>query len=192
MSLKQRLIGGAVIVVLAVIFVPIMLDGSGRKEQLTQDVEIPPEPAFVIEQSPSSGDTTAVQPIQPEEPVASPPPPEPVAAPEPPAEQTATTSVTEAPEPKKKQPVASNATIKVKKGDWIVQVGSFGQENNALVLRDKLRAAGFQAFIQSSKDTGSEVYRVRVGPEAKRDQADGLRARLLEEQKLKGIVLSHR
>ena len=48
-TLKQRLIGAAVIIALAVIFVPMILDGSGRQESVALDVEVPPEPTFTFE-----------------------------------------------------------------------------------------------------------------------------------------------
>jgi len=48
-TLKQRLIGAAVIIALAVIFVPMILDGSGRQESVALNMEVPPEPTFTFE-----------------------------------------------------------------------------------------------------------------------------------------------
>lgn len=46
-----------------------------------------------------------------------------------------------------------------------VQAASFRILNNAIGLRDKLRSAGYEAFISSSKDReGTIVHRVAVGP----------------------------
>ena len=46
-----------------------------------------------------------------------------------------------------------------------VQAASFKVLKNAISLRDKLRYAGYEAFISSKKDKeGAIVYRVAVGP----------------------------
>lgn len=197
MSLKQRLIGGAVIVVLAVIFVPMLLDGSGRKERLTRDVELPADPVFTFEQSgkqsgssiSGQGTTDGGLAVQPQPTIVT----QPASAPRPESAKPESADK----EPLSKEPAgkalesAKVAGLGSGKG-WVVQVGSFSKENNALVLRDKLKAAGFKAFIEPGGDTAARVFRVRVGPQAERDEANDLQARLLAEQKLKGIVLSFR
>ena len=50
---------------------------------------------------------------------------------------------------------------------WAVQAASFANRDNALAFRDQLRGAGYEAFISSVKDDGSDgdvMYRVAVGP----------------------------
>lgn len=42
LALKQRLVGATVLIALAVIFLPMLLDGSGTPERLDVEVEIPP------------------------------------------------------------------------------------------------------------------------------------------------------
>ena len=44
--LQQRLIGAAVVIALAVIFVPMLLSGGGGKKTVSVDMKIPPEPAY--------------------------------------------------------------------------------------------------------------------------------------------------
>lgn len=75
---------------------------------------------------------------------------------------------------------------------WVVQVGSFSSDENALALRDRLRARKIPAFVEKVESGGAPVYRVRVGPEADRARADGLRQRLLDEFQLQGMVMQHR
>ena len=75
---------------------------------------------------------------------------------------------------------------------WVVQVGSFKHKKNAVNLRNKLRRAGYAAFEDTSGNSKSPIYRVKVGPESRRDRAIALRARLLAQQKLKGIVIQNR
>jgi DedD protein len=75
---------------------------------------------------------------------------------------------------------------------WVVQAGSFGNAKNALGLRDKLRAAGYPAFVEKLEESGSAAsYRVRIGPEGDRSAADTLRAKVEKEFTLKAIVMGH-
>ena len=71
---------------------------------------------------------------------------------------------------------------------WVVQIGSFESHDNAEQLRDKLRTAGFAAFIEPRKGK-TTVYRVRVGPEKRRSQAEKLQQELQAKQKIKGVIM---
>lgn len=70
---------------------------------------------------------------------------------------------------------------------FMVQVGAFGKESNALGLRERLRGAGYSTHVVNIKGT----YRVLVGPELERPAAEASRDRLKREQQLAGIVVSH-
>lgn len=74
---------------------------------------------------------------------------------------------------------------------WLVQVGSFANEGNALSLRDRLRAAGFTAHVEAHPGDPGGDYKVRVGPELDRAAAEELRGRLREEFELNGILVDH-
>jgi cell division septation protein DedD len=54
-----------------------------------------------------------------------------------------------------------------------------------------LRKNGFSAFVEKYTDNGSTSYRVRVGPELKRETAERHLAQLESKLKLKGIVMGH-
>jgi DedD protein len=61
---------------------------------------------------------------------------------------------------------------------WAVQLGSFGDKNNAEKLATDLRKQGFAAFLsQLSTDSGL-LQRVRVGPQKDRESAEAMAARL--------------
>ncbi|MBA2490497.1 MAG: SPOR domain-containing protein [Gammaproteobacteria bacterium] len=45
-TLKQRLIGGAVLVAVAVVFLPMIFDGSSREKPVALDMDVPPEPNY--------------------------------------------------------------------------------------------------------------------------------------------------
>ncbi len=74
---------------------------------------------------------------------------------------------------------------------WIVQLGSFTDAENAASLKEKLKEAGFQAFVEPFKENGEISYKVRVGPEIKRLEVDLLLKSLKEKTKLDGIIISY-
>jgi len=74
---------------------------------------------------------------------------------------------------------------------WAIQVGSFSERKNAFSLRNKLRKKRFTAFVESVKTVKGNIYRVRVGPEVKRTQAEKIQKRLVKELKISGLVVAH-
>lgn len=207
--LKQRLIGAAVLIALAVIFLPMLLDGAGRREQVSMKMEIPPEPQYTFEQPlppplPSQPEmTTDAQAklseqqaeISPQinEQRQSEEPTKPVLSPTH-TTQSASKTDTEwrqakADQPQKETKTQPKSTPAQDTERWVVQVGSFRKQGNALVLRDKLRAAGYKAFTEKGGDSRKPVFRVKVGPEPERDRAVAMQAKLKSREKLKGIVL---
>ncbi|MCP4409924.1 MAG: sporulation protein [Gammaproteobacteria bacterium] len=205
MSLKQRLIGASVLIALAVIFVPMFLDGAGHRERVAMNMDIPPEPDFKFEEklpslsemgserlgAPERQPAFALQPRsqpQPEQQSSSSdsvlPSPKPALADKPVAKIRE--DVPPPPPKAKPRPVAKSDTR-----GWVVQVGSFKQKSNAIALRDKLIAAGYSVFEERVGSSRTPIFRVKVGPERKRDRAMALKTKLLAKQKLKGIVVSH-
>jgi DedD protein len=73
---------------------------------------------------------------------------------------------------------------------WVVQVGSFKARTNAEKLSTQLRGQGFKAFVEESR--GKETsYRVRVGPEVTRTNALALKEQLEKDANIKGLVLRY-
>lgn len=190
--LQQRLIGAAVIVALAVIFLPMLLNGGGDNAQVSVKMKIPPEPnySFRSASEPMPPATTSapaptVQAVVPTPKQSAPPPPQPVqpkAAAKPPAA---------VPEPP--VPAQNKAAVKAKPvtPSWVVQVASFSQESAAKTLREHLRKDGFSAYIDRFEDKGKAYYRVRVGPKLTRAGADQDLAKIEKAFKLKGIVVPY-
>lgn len=201
MSLKQRLIGASVLIALAVIFVPMFLDGAGHRERVAQEMHIPPEPKFKFEEKiPPLPDIGSERLRAPEDDPFFGFRPDPESAPVSKPSSVDTTSPAQA-VTQEKPPIAKRETTApaskqqpesraVTKG-WVVQVGSFRQEGNAIALRDRLKTAGFSAFEERVKGSAAPIYRVKVGPEQNRERANALKAKLLAKQKLKGIVMTH-
>ena len=74
---------------------------------------------------------------------------------------------------------------------FAVQIGAPASEQAAIGLRDKARAAGFTSFIQPVDTESGRRYRVRVGPEASRESASALLARVKQSTGIDGIVVTH-
>jgi DedD protein len=74
---------------------------------------------------------------------------------------------------------------------WAVQIGAYRSVSDAGAQRDRLRGAGFAAFIDEIRTESGTLYRVRVGPAAERAGADRLRADLRARLGIDGLVVSH-
>ena len=57
---------------------------------------------------------------------------------------------------------------------WLVQVGSFGEEENARRQADRVEALGYTANLYTHTAGGRVMYRVRVGPEPSRESAEDI------------------
>lgn len=58
------------------------------------------------------------------------------------------------------------ATAPTPGGSWFVQVGSFGNQDNARAVVQKLRQKGWPVALEPIKGSRGVLYRVRVGPYA--------------------------
>ena len=73
---------------------------------------------------------------------------------------------------------------------WIVQVGSFSSAANAEKLVASLRLDGLSAYKETVSSSGSTIYRVRVGPFLKREDAIRVERQVREKRSLNGVVMS--
>lgn len=204
-QLKQRLVGAVVLVSLAVIIIPLLLPGEDDMATSQRGSLIPATPDYrfaPIAASPTAPALAAGPPV-PLEPV-----PEPIESTATnasgphkktqarPATKTAKTTKTTKADLPIDAAMPNNGSVS-KKGDgqataWVVQVGSFSRRKNAHALRNKLSQQGFTSFVEAVKDkSGQPVYRVRVGPEVRRDLADKLQQLLERDAQLTGIVLRY-
>ena len=72
-----------------------------------------------------------------------------------------------------------------------MQIGTFSSKGNAEKLNIRLRELDFSAFVEPLKEINEVVYRVRVGPELLRTDADALLKKIKENTELDGIVLKY-
>ena len=194
-KIKQRLVGSAVIVGLAVIFVPMLFEHS--QQTVSSQINIP----TAAEQTAAPlahNSIVALPAVEAKGPAphqASIARPQVAAAP-----KTAITtkpkvmvSVEQAPtEPNIATPVPKTAAApSVSKPEiWVVQLASFGQAINAKKLTDKLKQLGFAGYSrQRTKANGQTLTQVLVGPQTDRAQAMQRRTRLKQQIHLQGIVI---
>ena len=74
---------------------------------------------------------------------------------------------------------------------WVVQVGSFAKKTNARELRNKLRKAGFAAFVETVDEAKGKLFRVRVGPELSRESAEKIQTKIVGAFEMKGVVVPY-
>nr|WP_257608299.1 SPOR domain-containing protein [Xanthomonas hortorum] len=137
----------------------------------TRTESLLPEPAKPVAAAPKPAEVPKPVPAKPEVAKAEPAKPEPakpvVAAPTAPA-----------------APAASSV-------GFAVQLGAFGRAEDANALRDRVRAAGFSAFVEQVRTDKGALNRVRVGPVANRGDAEQLRAQVAAKVGISGMVRPH-
>jgi DedD protein len=190
-ALKERIIGAAVLVALAVVVVPVFLDGPpagrevhservplpGQDEQAAQTIvlernrsePVPAQAASAPEQeSPAPAVVDTPAPAQ-----------EPASTMEP--EEVVRKSVSAAadtPAEKPEIPPASATASVSSTGMFAVQLGSFSSKENAEKLAAELRRQGFAAFLSQLDTASAQLHRVRIGPQKDRQAAEAMAARL--------------
>jgi len=187
-TLKERLVGATVLVILAVVFIPMLLNETDDEENEITRTIIPPKPEsdFSSRIIPLEDETNDKQPITSiKKDIVK----------KAPIENIKEKSVPSVVEEKKMPDMVSEekkpTDLNVGLNAWVVQLGSFSSEANAQALNIKLRDAGYPAFVDPLKQKNAVVYRVRVGPELKRSDAQSIRDAIKKSMKLDGIVISY-
>jgi len=216
-QLKQRLVGVTVIFSLAVIFLPMLLDGAGdHPEHLEISIPTPPEiPSyFIVEEKiaelankmerlphlealivdeagdppdPKKADENATKQVVTEKKTQ---PDESAVVSKPAVESSKSTKVTASKPPEK----VSKQPVKKQPGgsSWVIQVGSFSEKNKAYKQRDKLRKSDLSAvFIEKFKHKGVLNYRVRMGPFISRDKAKVIGNKIRAKYNINGLLMHY-
>jgi DedD protein len=195
-ALKQRLLGAAVLIALAIIFVPMFLSNTPQQAQnATLNLDIPktPERKFETRTLPVVDTATAPAPppasdankvttvdtkapakvdLQPDAvaPLATPAPKPPVAESKP-APAPAALPAAPAAEP-------ANAA----EGRFAVNLGVYADRGHADALVAKLKKSGFAAYDEATEYQGKPAMRVRVGPFAVRAAAESARLKIKQNE----------
>lgn len=182
--LKARVVGFLVLVSLAVIFLPWLLDGKGVSERQSADMSIPPAPEMpeiVVNPATREQLDTALSAPAPVKPETAKPAKEDTAVavtPEPDVSHKAEPKLTL----RNEKPALDQEGVPVA---WTLQLASFKDKTNAEKLRVKLIKKGYKAYARERDD----LYKVFVGPDIQRTQIEKLRAELKKEFKLDGLIL---
>ncbi|HET7063288.1 MAG TPA: SPOR domain-containing protein, partial [Rudaea sp.] len=200
-GLKQRLLGAAVLVALAIIFVPMFLGNAPPKpDSAIQNLDIPPLPERKFETR-----TLAIEP-----PAGTAPP---TAAPAKPADKlptvdtkapstfeapdadksikapaTAATPPEKAPATAETRPVPAEAKPPVAEtpaapgGRFSINLGVYADQGHADALVAKVTKLGFVAYSESTEYQGKSAQRVRVGPFADRAAAESARLKIKQAE----------
>lgn len=192
-ALKQRLVGAAILIALAVIFVPIWVGGPDQREDRGDAIDLP-EPRAVdrevrrlplgeSRQPREEPDRSSVERLpddlpDPEglpevaiEPEPAEPEPEPEITEEPPEEASPPSDLDE-------ESVAETGEPAPAEGDWLVQVASFGSAESAADLSNRLEALGYSAVTDTVVRGETRLHRVRAGPFASQSDAELARSRI--------------
>jgi cell division septation protein DedD len=153
-----------------------------RTQTLRIGAEAEEPAAAAAAPAPAEPAVVAAAPAEPEPAVE--PPAEPVAV----AAAPAQPAVVATPPPAAPRPAAA-APAPAAKGDWVVQLGSFGAEDNARALARRADQFGYRASVSTTRSNGRTLYRVRVGPYAARREAEAA-ASALGAHDLKGQVVA--
>jgi cell division septation protein DedD len=183
-ALKQRLVGAAVLVALAVIFLPMLIQGPAPESGVSNvSLDAPPAPQgefqtrdlplVAPEGAPAEGalgmENTPPQPAPAVATAAT--VVTPMAATTVPDKPAATTEPLAADEPFEMFPAPTAG------GNYAVHVGSFATAAAADKLIASLRDQQLPAFREGANVDGKTVQRVRIGPFATRSQAEDARLR---------------
>lgn len=75
-------------------------------------------------------------------------------------------------------------------GGWAVQIGAYSHKADAEAQQKKLRAAGFDGYVDDVRAGGRTLWRVRVGPQTQRSAAEQIRGDLKSKLHLDGVVVT--
>ena len=166
-TLKYRIVGAAVLLSLAVIFIPMILDGAGQEPLTRIDMEIPAQPEIVFSEE-----------LQQQ-----------TRLPAPDHAGIKSAAAAKLAEIDLQNNIVPEVIIKQNRSNvdlrsWIVQVGAFGDRQKALSLQKKLVKAGFDALVEVGVNQAKDYFRIKVGPFISQDEATQMRDKLRKNLKL--------
>ncbi len=170
-KLKQRLTGAVILTSLAIIILPLLLDGSQEeRERIVSRVPDPPR----IELKNITVNDVAQKIDQMERA----------------SEARLPTEVVD------ESDYEASPDFTVDKNNlpvnWCIQLGSFEKEENATRLRTDLRNQNYRSYILHARTNEGEIYRVFVGPSSSKEALAEIGRQIEEELQLKGRIVRYR
>ncbi|MDX1519148.1 MAG: SPOR domain-containing protein [Gammaproteobacteria bacterium] len=193
-NLKERLVGAAVLIILAVIFIPMFLSDAPITDDRITETNIPEKPEVFSsrivpldpDQETGVGQEQKDGAAEPQQEIT-----EEQARPGQPADTTPPDTATNETEPEIRVKDAATNGSGVGLTAWVVQLGSFSQEENAQSLNRQLREHKYPSFVEPLIRGNNVIYRVRVGPELRRSNAENLRDEIKDKLGVDGILVRY-
>ncbi|MFK7995951.1 MAG: SPOR domain-containing protein [Granulosicoccus sp.] len=185
-QLRQRLWGAAVLIAIAVIVLPLLLDGAGSESQFRRVERLREEPPAIV----NSDGTRSIQ-VVPEmrsiQDIA-----EPAVIVRQLTENNEQDVAVDDDAIRAEGEVRENLSTATKPPltAWVVQAAAFIAETDALLLRDQLRRAGFASFVRD-RDVSTDPFRVMVGPMIKQESAEKARKSVAELLQNDPVIMSY-
>lgn len=176
--LQNRLVGTLILVALAVIIIPDVLDGE--KKGTVEPMETIPLKPVVEEklQKPQTlSDKTVAEPVMVEEKPSD-------------IEKTADSADAVNEETGAQAPSREPTEYAVDGKAWVIQLGAFSQQDSVKRLISQLQAKGFSAY--SEETSGGSLIRVLVGPDTSKAELEKQLAPLKKLTGLEGKVITYR
>lgn len=202
-GVKQRIIGAAVLGAVAVIFLPSLLFREIEPE-IDTTTQVPIAPKFEFEPIPEPSKPLGVDIAENPEELFQPVAEQLEEAPNL-AQQNANATSSETPSipPKTSEPKSSisppadetNGSPSLDEYGlpkaWVLQVGSFSNNERAQEYSQKLIADGFKAFVRAFQSDNKTVYRVLVGPNINRNDSLDVKAKIDAAYKIDSLVMRY-
>jgi DedD protein len=191
---KERLIGAAILVALAVLVVPELLSGPKPAAPAAGLAAIAPEPTRNVTVDLTTSKAPASETETPADRDAAPTPATAIISPSPasaaPTQPATSASAHVAPTVAAPAPAVETAAPPPtsSRAAWAVQLGSFASRANADNLSRKLKGQGFPVYVLPGGSGTSARYRVRVGPLADRDSAERTAGKLKSIGQIPSLV----
>jgi len=182
---KQRLVGMTVVFAVAVIFLPMILDGSGiEKTQLSLQIPEPPELESVNNFEQKIAELHASVDALPELQAQF-------------IDEKSSSDDDRNSEARNDKQVIPRQTGEIARdvtgGDsWVLQVGSFSDRERAFAQRDLLRQSNIASvFIERFDKDRKPVYRVRLGPFVDRDKTRVAQNKIRAKYNIDGLIMKY-
>lgn len=170
-KLKQRVTGAVILTSLAIILLPLLLDGTeADRASISSNIPAPPkidleditveDVMWKIEQMEKASEARLPKEV---------------------VDETNYDAATDHMLDKNQLPV-----------NWSLQLGSFQKEGNATRLRAQLRAQNYRSYILHENTNDGETYRVFVGPSSSKEALVQMNQKMEAKLKMKGRIVRYR
>jgi DedD protein len=168
-KLKQRVVGVIVLTAIAIIVVPVLLDGTDEERQrIVQSV--PDSPTLEVLDVSSQDIMDQMDRIEADSRANLPP---------------------EIEDQADIEPLESTLDPKGLPRAWSLQVASFVGEDNATQLRTDLRKNGFKSYVLKVSTETGERYRVLIGPHLQREKLEKIKVQIDAKYQLQGRIIRY-